>query len=112
MQMNDAIARADVLRPNKIPMDFKIAWLHELECDFSETIQAPVFFCKENHILLMPPPYDEAYPLYLAAKIDLANEESALYQDDKAAADTAINRAKAVWRRHHRPKSTGYVRAW
>ena len=110
MTFLEAIRRANGLRPNDIPDAVKAEWLYALEAEFAELHGVPV---PQNPFpdpfpddgeLLTPYPYDECYPLFLAVRIDAANEETALWQNDAAFADDAIARAKAFWRRTHLPE--------
>jgi len=109
VKLLDAIQQADELRPNDLPEERKAAWLCSLEADFADVmgVDTPENHYPEDRTLLMPFPYDDAYVPYLAAMIDLANQDTALYANDKAVADEAAKRARARWRREHRPKSPG-----
>lgn len=112
MKLLEAIIEADGLRPNDIPDSVKAGWLTSLEGEFAEMmeVEIPKNTFPEDRELLMPPPHDGLYPLYLAAMIDSANEETSLYANDMELANEAIGRAKACFRRHNRPKpAAGFV---
>lgn len=51
---------------------------------------------------LMPYPYDDIYVYYLCAMIDLANEETQLYENDLEVFNAAWARAQAWYRRNNR----------
>lgn len=115
MKLYEAIARADMLRPNAIPEDIKASWIYELEGEFAEMMrveipanQYPGGDTETN--LLMPYPRDNVYPLYLCAMIDNANEETNLYQNDMMVANSAIKEARQWWWRNFAPKSKKYVK--
>lgn len=109
MKLFEAIKKADLLRENMIPEEIKAEWIYSLECEFAEVMGEPFSgnsFPMEKE-LLMPFPYDEAYYLYLAAMIDNANQDVELYENDKTLANAAVARAKAWYRREHRPDFRG-----
>ena len=104
MTVKEAIIRADELRPNAISDETKAAWLYEVEGELAEMmdVEAPENLWPETDaVLLMPYPKDGMYPLYLCAMIDNANEETALYANDMAVAQAAVNEARAWWWRHN-----------
>ena len=55
-----------------------------------------------DYELLMPYPYDDIYLWYLCAQIDLANEETQLYENDMEVFNAAWARAQAWYRREQR----------
>lgn len=100
----DAIKYADDMRPNAVPDEIKNGWLMTLEAEFYETMGEefePTVFPDEAE-LIMPSPYNQAYPLYLATMIDMYNQDMALYQNDFAISNQSVSEAKAWWRRHNR----------
>ena len=42
MKLYEAIARADMLRPNAIPEDIKASWIYELEGEFAEMMSVEI----------------------------------------------------------------------
>lgn len=99
MTINDAIARADAIRPNAVPLEQKTKMLFGLEANVAERMGVEI---KPPHVnLLMPPPRDEMYVWYLCAMIDLAQEETTLYQDDMTVANNTIGEALRWWQRTH-----------
>ena len=110
MTVREAIAAADLLRPNTLFDEMKARFVYELDCDIAELqdVEQPSFvWPKEDAELLMPAPHDNIYPLYLAAKIDYYNQESALYANDMAIYNNAYEEARRWWRRHNKPASAG-----
>ena len=80
MKVKDAIAAADAVKPNAFSEETKFQWLRRLE----GRLQAEVFLMAPAQVreldlqypadmdreLLVDPPYDDLYPLYLQARID------------------------------------------
>ncbi len=90
MKVKDAIAAADAVKPNAFSEETKFQWLRRLE----GRLQAEVFLMAPAQIreldlqypadmdreLLVDPPYDDLYPLYLQARIDAKNGEYNKYR--------------------------------
>lgn len=113
MTVKEAIRRADELRPNAIPEETKAAWLYEVEGELAEMMDLPDpenKWPEEDEELLMPYPKDGMYYLYLCAMIDLANEETNLYQNDMAIAQAAVNEARAWWWRNNYTRKPEMIR--
>lgn len=106
MQVREAIRRADALRMNTVEDAQKAAWLFDLDGQLAEMMGAavPENCWPEDAELLMGPPYEEIYQLYLICKIDYYNQEMSLYANDLAVYDGALKEAQAWYRRTHRPK--------
>ena len=91
MKVKDAIAAADAVKPNAFSEETKFQWLRRME----GCLQAEVFLMAPAQIreldlqypadmdreLLVDPPYDDLYPLYLQARIDAENGEYNKYAD-------------------------------
>ncbi len=110
MTVTEAIAAADLMRPNTLNDEQKARFLYELDCNVAELqgVDQPSFvWPEEDAELLMPAPHDNIYALYLAAKIDYYNQESAMYANDMAVYNSAYDEACAWWRRHNVPESLG-----
>ncbi|NCB34613.1 MAG: hypothetical protein EOM58_01065 [Clostridia bacterium] len=111
MKVSEAISQANGLRDNTLSDEQKAAWLFNLDGEVSEIVgeDAPANSWPETDAeLLMPAPHDDIYPLYLVAMIDYYNQESTLYANDMQVFNSAMNNARAWWRRHHRPDSKEY----
>lgn len=111
MTIDAAIARANELRPNIISEKQKVAWVWELEGKLAEMLGTPPpdpdKMLTADASLAMPHPCDNVYELYLCAMIDFANQETALYANDMAVFNAAMNEARAWWRRNHCPAPSG-----
>lgn len=88
-----------------ISEEHKAEWLNQLDGRLAEImgVAAPVSPFPNDANLLMPAPYDHVYELYLCAMIDFANQDFDLYQTDYIMFNSALDAAKAWWRRHHVP---------
>ena len=109
MKISEAIAAADAVRPNTVDDVTKAAWLYDVEGDLSELLRLEepprnVYLENPDTELLMPYGHDNFYTLYLMAMIDMANEESDLYNNDMAAFNQAYLEARQWWNRNHEPK--------
>jgi hypothetical protein len=93
VKIKDAIELADEIKPNAFSTKAKFAWLNALE----GRIAADVFLMAPAELaclhyrypkdlkaeLLVAPPHDDIYPLWLQAKIDETNGEFNKYQNSK-----------------------------
>ena len=111
MRMKQAIKRSDALRPNTIDEDRKADWVYELEGRLAETRGGPppARVWPADSALALPPPYDQVYERYLCAMIDLANQDTDLYANDRAVFEATYADAIAWWRRTHRPAPAGTI---
>lgn len=109
MRVKQSIQRADALRPNTISESLKADWVYELEGRLAEVRHSPppVRAWPRDSVLAMPPPYDQVYERYLCTMIDLANEDTDLYANDRALFEATYADAAAWWRRTHRPGPGG-----
>ena len=94
MTAREAITAADAEKPNAFEEKTKFEWLRHLE----GRLEAEVFLMSPAQIreldmnyeedmdrtLLVDPPYDDIYPLYLKAKIDEGNGEYSKHADSSA----------------------------
>lgn len=113
MTVNEAIKRADALRPNTFELEAKARAVIKLDAELAEMIGAetPVYaWPQEDPALLMPAPHEDIYVLYLICQIDLYDQETALYLNDAAVYENALAEARAWWRRHNRADDKGAVR--
>ena len=111
MKISEAITQANGLRDNTLTEEQKAAWLYNLDGEVSEIVgqDAPMNSWPETDAeLLMPAPHDDIYPLYLVAMIDYYNQESTLYANDLQVFNSAMNNARAWWRRTHKPERDEY----
>ena len=106
MRVNEAIDRADRLRPNAVNYFDKRLSLYRLEMEIAEMMELeemPEWEDAEgDYELLVPDPHSEVYPLHLLAYIDHVQEETDLYQIDMITANQALAEVKAWWRRNNK----------
>lgn len=114
MTLREAIARADVMRPNTVGDEQKAEWLEELERLFAETqqIQVRPSTFPDDKELLMPPPVDKVYVFWLAAQIDWAQTDTEMYAIDMEMYNAAYKEALAWWRRRNVPIITSTGARW
>lgn len=125
MTLLNAIAKANMLRPNAIDDSLKAEWVLELEGDVAELMDYepepdedgnippfPVNPFPKDCDLLMPFPKDNIYHLYVAAMIDFVMEDTQTYINDMTVANTAKDDAFRWWRRHNMKKCKQYIRAF
>ena len=109
MKIKDAISAADALRQNAIPEETKYGWACALDADIADHMEVPtqhtVF--PQDAELLMPPPHDRIYVLYLCAMIDFFQNDAEMYQIDLSAYNTEKQEALSWWIRNHRPSASG-----
>lgn len=80
-------------------------------CRWSELPDLPKAFPEDgNKPLLVPPPYDNLYDLYLYAQVDLYNREIMNYNNSAALFDTAMDEWRRAWHREHQPLGAGYYK--
>ncbi len=105
MEIKAALTQADELRPNTLREEQKAGWIRELEVQFSFVTgeAAPEDRWPEDYELSIPKPYDGVYVQYLAAMIDLANQETGLYANDMTLFNATWSGLIAWWRRGHDP---------
>lgn len=119
MRAKEAIAQADELRPNALGEKIKQDWLMELEAELMEMValgepppeeesekpkEEETFLPLEDEPLLLPPPRDRVYVLYLTAMIDFYNGEMGLYANDYALYNQEMASVRGWWRRKHEPR--------
>lgn len=108
MTLYEAMESADLMRPNAVNKTLLAELLIKgLEGDVAEMmeVEAPLNQYPSDMELLMPNPYSNIYAFYLAAQIDLLNEETQLYENDMAVFNAEWSRAQAWWRRNNRKRN-------
>ncbi len=91
MKLREAIERVDEIKPNAFSSTVKTDWINALEGRIAADVLllAPAevkqlryaYPADQNTELLIDPPHDDIYTLWLAAKIDEANGEYNKYQN-------------------------------
>ena len=110
MTPNEAIEIVDRLKPNAYSEEDKLRWINELDGMVQRlVIQAdnvvqysyPADMDKE---LLIPPPFENVYPLYLEAQIDYHNREYANYNNTAMMFESQYSEYKKAYIREHQAK--------
>ena len=108
MTPNQAIQRADELRPNALPQQTKLMWVYEIEGQVRCIMgQGEGYSPEPEGELCVQPPFDNIYYLYLCARIDHAQQDSDLYYNDTVMFNAAFDRAKSYHRQHNLPEKRG-----
>lgn len=114
MTIIEAINGAGQMRPNLRPQTEKIKWLSDLDSkikqeviDMREGSKDIVFTPYDSSTpmttnLLVPAPYDELYVDYIVMKLDLANNETARYQNSSIRFNTSLNNFIKNWYATHK----------
>ena len=98
---------ADTLRPNSISDEQKYSWLHELDGKMAELLHVDIPDMPKapyDADLLVQPPVDNIYELYLIAMYDVYNQDTNLYAMDYQLYNTALEEAKSYIIRNSKPK--------
>ena len=110
MTPNKAIEIVDRLKPNTYDDEDKLRWINELEgmvqrlvlqSDKIDQLAYPEDMSKE---LLIPSPYDDAYTLFLEAKIDYYNKEIGNYNNSAMMFEAQFSEYRKDYIRNHRAK--------
>lgn len=117
MTIQEAIAKADALKPNAFDEKIKISWLSELDSTVMiEIIRThegdeayAVFAGYDADVdvtteLIAPEPYAEMYVLKIISKIDFFNGEYDRYENTAAEFAAKYRDFADFWNRTHTPK--------
>ena len=122
MTVAEALAQADALRPNEFEAAVKLRWLSTLDGQIHRELlgafqEEPAPFSgygEQTEIrstqLLVPYPYDELYPRYLAMRIDLEHGELERYNNDAASFNRLWRSFAAAHCRSHSPRGVTRLR--
>lgn len=121
--INEVLERTTCARPDGIEDAVKAAWLLELdgrllrevvrehEGDEPDETALPVRWPEDaDKPLLVRPPYDNLYDLYIYAQGDALNREYSHYANSAVLFEAALDEWKKQYHRTHRPKSAGDYR--
>ena len=118
MTIQEALDRVDLIRPNGMKKEFKIAALAELDGIIyrelvtkhrrnpGESIGIYEGYTDETEpgtILLAPFPYDELYTYWLCCKVDYQNLEMDKYNNDRTMFNNAYEQLSDYWTRTRMP---------
>lgn len=122
MTINKAMERAARVRKDPYDDETKAGWLLELE----GRIRSEVIACHEDGDperprvlsfpedadvpLLVEPPYDRLYELYLLCQIDLCNGEADRYANSARIFNSALSTWAQAYHRGHRPAPARYYK--
>ena len=122
MTIQQALDKADEMRPNTMSRKLKLSFLNKCEQmvwgeiimkHFHTPAEAQRPEIDENTdpetALLIPSPYDDLYWLYLNSEIDYQNQEMDKYNNDRARYEHARQEA-ADWITRTRPSLTSFMR--
>ena len=121
MRVQDAIEKADRLRPNRFSDMEKIEWLSILDGQvydevisrYEENVDVVFDGYDEEHMnedLLIPDTYAKVYVDYLMAQIDFYNRDMGMYNNQIAVFSNGYQDFKNWYIRNHmpmQPKRTG-----
>lgn len=114
--VNKVIEYVDRVKPNAYGEEEKYRWLSELDGMVRRVVMqepevSPYRYPDDGDTeLLVPYPFNEVYPLYMMAMIDLHNKEYAAYNNSVMTFNTKLDEYKKAYIREHLPKSAGYQR--
>ena len=110
MTVNKAIEIIDGLRPNAYGEEDKFRWINELDGKVqklvmqNDTITQYAYPDDMDKELLIPPPFDDVYVLYLESMIDYYNREYGNYNNSATMFETRFSEYKKAYIREHRAK--------
>ena len=119
MTIQEALDRVDLLRPNSMKKEFKIAALSELDGLIDREIISQHYWNADEEYsdftgyteetdpgteLLAPHPYDEIYVYWLCCKTDFQNLEMDKYNNDSVMYNNALDELANYWTRTHMPR--------
>ncbi len=101
MTLKQAIAAARVLRPSPMAECDMAAALWRLDGELAERVgaDAPAATFPTDRVLLLAPPYDDLYVLYLACRADEFCGDDALLAADTARYNARLDEAVSYLRR-------------
>lgn len=121
MTINKAMERAARLRSDAYDDETKAGWLLELEGRIREEVIAAHTDAPEGEAvrsfpedadrpLLVGPPYEGLYELYLLCQIDLHNGETDRYANSARVFNSALDAWAQAYHRRHEPVPARYYR--
>ena len=117
MNIQTALDLADQMKPNMMPRAVKIGFLQELDQKIYREILLKHEHTAEQEVLpeydtdtpdgtelLVPDPYArELYMYWLMSQIDMLNQETEKFNNDRAMFDNAYEQMSDWWTREHMP---------
>ena len=117
MTIQEAINRADGIKPNAFTTAEKVAWINALEGSIAAEVfmMSPAELQHFNYdaddlekVLLVDPPYDDLYVLWLEAVIDEKNGEYDKYRNTREVYE-ARRREFCCWFLQNWDPAQGYI---
>lgn len=117
MTVQEAITYADAVKPNAFSTADKVMWLNKIEGTIAMdvflmawTITEQITYTVDDLTkeMLVRPPYDDLYPLYLEAQIDYANGEYNKYANTMERFNKRMAEFTAWFARVYHP-ANGYI---
>lgn len=110
--ISEVIERVDRAAENAWTEEEKVRWLMELDgkllLEVAEGDAPPALWPEDGEkALLVPPPYDNLYDLYLFAMMDFHNREWDQYANSSAMFEAAAGEWRRAYRREHLPPHPG-----
>jgi hypothetical protein len=108
--INQIISQVDEIIPNTISAEIKAGWIIEVDSLVNSEIvkglsyAVPEFPADGDNDLLVPPPYDKVYGLYVEAQIARYMENYEGYNNNTALYNAAFDSYAAYYRRNNVPK--------
>lgn len=123
MKLQDALKKANELRPNQFTEETMVGWLSDLDGQIYRDIldtheDAPASFTAyvletdADTDLLVAFPDDGLYVLYLCAMIDWHNADYERYNNELLAFNTAKERYASAYNRAHLPLQNNSLSFW
>lgn len=119
MTIQEALDRVDLIRPNSMKKEFKIAALSELDGLIDREIISRHYLNRDEEYveftgyteetdpgteLLVPHPYDDIYTYWLCCKVDFQNLEMDKHNNDSTMYNNAYEALADYWTRTHLPR--------
>ena len=111
--VNKVIEYVDKVKPNAYGEEEKFRWLSELDGMVRRLVMQEEEAPEDRYPddgdteLLVPYPFNEVYPLYMMAMIDLNNKEYTAYNNSVLVFNSKFEEYKKAYIREHLPKSAG-----
>lgn len=116
MNIQEAIDLADGMKPNMMQREVKVGFLQELDQKIYAEILLTHEHSPEEEVkpiykadtdggkeLLVPDPYSILYPFWIMSRIDILNQETDKYNNDRALYENAYIEMQDWWNRTREP---------
>jgi hypothetical protein len=105
MKVGELLAQVNKIKPNAFDDNTLLTWLNRIEA----MIQTEIMKIESEKVkqytlpesiekeLILTPPHDQCYELYISAQIDIAQQEYASYQNTMVLFNNAFNEMKKYY---------------